>query len=373
MSSEPKLKKLEHWFKAFIFGVFKLFLKKGQKDFVPLVGSKIEKVLFLRPEKIGDMVISFPVFDGLKKHFPHIQISILGSPRNLPIIKNDPRFDKIYLYTKKPWLDFKTLLAMRRGKYDCVVDMIGDDSVTALFLTQLSAPGKPRIGISKVKYREYYDFNYSYRLGNTGHIVDNTLKLLEAFQINSDQVSGYAAPYICEADNEKAGAFFNKMTGDKNNLMKFGYNLSAGAPTRIWAEEKSIDLLRRITETYKNCKIILFTVPSERNRADGILKKLNGRVELLPDKLNLIEVSAMIARLDIMISPDTSLVHIARALKVPVVGLYSRYMKNFLLWRPYGQEHGAVVSGNDDNIFDITVDQVFDTFNEVVHEKLERV
>lgn len=373
MSSERKLKKLEHGFKAFFFGTFKLFLKKGQKDFVPLDGSKLRKVLFLRPEKIGDMVISFPVFDGLKQHFPHIKISILGSPRNLPIIKNDPRFDKIYLYTKKPTKDFKTLLKMRKGKYDCVVDMIGDDSVTALFLSQLSAPGKPRIGVGKNKYREYYDFNYSYRRDNTGHVVENTLKLLEAFDIESEKVSGYAAPFIKDDEKKKAAAFFDHFTNGNNNMMTVGYNLSAGAPTRIWAEEKSIELIKRITDKHPNCKVVLFTVPSERNRADEILNQLNGRVELVPDKLNLTEVSAIIAQLDIMISPDTSLVHIARAQQVPVVGLYSRFMKNFLLWRPYDQKTGAVVSGNDDNIFDITVDQVFNTFNEVVREKMERV
>lgn len=370
---DRKLKELEHKFKAFFFGTFKLFLKKGRKDFVPLDGGKLKKVLFLRPEKIGDMVISFPVFDGLKQHFPQVKIAILGSPRSLPIIKSDPRFDKIYIYTKKPLRDFKTLLEMRRGNYDCVVDMIGNDSVTALFLSQLSAPGKPRIGVGKKKYREYYDFNYSYRLENTGHIVENTLKLLEAFNIDSSKVSGYAPPHIPDADNQKADQFMKQIGNGQSDMMRIGYNLSAGAPSRIWAEEKSVELLKRITDKYENCKIILFTVPSERNRADGILKKLNGRVLLVPDKLNLTEASAMIARLDIMISPDTSLVHIARAQNVPVVGLYSRYMKNFLLWRPYDQERGAVVSGNDHNIFDITVDQVFDTFNEVVREKLERV
>ncbi len=191
-----RLKPLEHWFKAFFFNVFKKLLKKGQADFKPLDGNQIRKVLFLRPEKIGDMVISFPVFDGLKKHFPHIKIAILGSPTNYAIIKDDPRFDTIYIYKKKPVHDIKTLMAMRKGGYDCVVDMIGNDSVTALFLSQLCAPGKPRIGVGKVKYREYYDFNYDHRLGNTGHIIENTLKLLNAFDIDSEQVECYAEPHI---------------------------------------------------------------------------------------------------------------------------------------------------------------------------------
>ena len=67
-----------------------------------------------------------------------------------------------------------------------------------------------------------------------------------------------------------------------------------------------------------------------------------------------------------MITPDTSLVHIARSFKVPVIGLYSRFMKNFMLWRPYDQEVGSAVSGNDDNIHDITVDKVFENFKKLM-------
>ena len=364
-----RLKPLEHRFKAFFFNLFKSTLKKGQKDFKPLDGIQMKRVLFLRPEKIGDMIISLPVFDGLSQRFPHIKIAILGSPTNYGIIKDDPRFDEIYLYTKNVPRDIRTLMAMRRGNYDCVVDMIGNDSVTALFLSQMCAPGKPRIGVGKVKFREYYDFNYDHRLGNTGHIIENTLKILNAFDIDSDKISGYAEPYIKEEADARARAFFEQINGGNREALKIGYNLSAGSVTRVWAQEKSIELLRKISSHTDGGKIILFTIPSERKRALVLKEKLGDGVELVPDKLNLIEAAAVIRYLDLLISPDTSLVHIARSMKVPVVGLYSRYMKNFLLWRPYGQEKGAVVSGCDGNIFDITVDQVMETFTEVINNR----
>ena len=93
-------------------------------------------------------------------------------------------------------------------------------------------------------------------------------------------------------------------------------------------------------------------------------------MHLVPNGLNLTEASAVISKLDVLISPDTSLVHIARALRVPVVGLYSRFQKNFLLWRPYDQDVGAVVSGNDGNIFDISVNDVFRTFVRVTKQMI---
>jgi ADP-heptose:LPS heptosyltransferase len=360
-----RLKPLEKMFKAAFFATFRRLLRKGRKDFRPLDGSRIRSVLFLRPEKIGDMVISFPVFDGLRKTFPHIRIAVLGSPRNYEIIKNDPRFDKVYLYRKNV-RDLLEVFAMRRARYDCVVDMIGNDSVTALFLSQLCARGKPRIGVGKKASSEYYDFNYDHRLGNTGHIVENTLKLLTAFGIDTDTIDPYAPPFIEDAAWEKAETFLAKISNGLPRL-KIGYNLSAGSPTRVWAMEKSRQLVNRICDERKDSQVVLITAPSERKRADELEQKLGlDRVCQSPPKLSLTEVSALVAKLDLLISPDTSLVHIARAFKVPVVGLYSRYMKNFLLWRPYDQQTGAVVSDNDDNIFDITVDQVFDVFSQVL-------
>jgi ADP-heptose:LPS heptosyltransferase len=356
-----KLKPIEHKFKALFFRLFEKSLKRGSADFRPLDGSQMKKVLFLRPEKIGDMVISLPVFDGLIQFYPHIKISILGSPKNFPLIKNDPRFERIYLYSKSALRDLPEFYRIRKERYDCVVDMICDDSVTALFLSQFLAPGKPRIGVGKKKFREFYDFNFDHRLGNTGHIIENTLKLLEAFGIDSARVSPYAPPYLGNGSRAKAEAFFSTF----HDTLKVGINLSAGSPTRVWEEANYQTLTNRISTVKPESQIILFTIPSERNRAMRIAQSVESDVKIIPENLGLTDVCAMISKLDVLISPDTSLVHIARALQVPVVGLYTRFMKNYLLWRPYGQEIGSVISGNDDNIHDITVDSVLETLLKV--------
>jgi len=356
-----RLKPIEHAFKASVFLLTRLLLKRKSSDFRPLDGAALNKVLFLRPEKIGDMVISLPVFDGLKQRFPHIRISILGSPKNEALIRHDPRFDRIFMYRKNLWHDIAELLRIRKEQFDCVVDMIGDDSVTALYLSQLCAPGKPRIGVGKVKFREFYDFNYDPRMGNTGHIIQNTLRLLEAFGIDSRTVDCAAKPYIPPDADKRAAQFMQSIRDNNPESILIGYNLSAGSKTRLWGLENAQVLLNRIREHCPKSRVLLISVKADRPQSEQLAAKLAGVYQVPPD-LSLLEASAILARLDVLISPDTSLVHIARSFDVPVVGLYSRFMKNFLLWRPFGQEVGAVVSGNDGNIHDITVDQVFDAF-----------
>jgi ADP-heptose:LPS heptosyltransferase len=362
------LKSAEHKFKAFFFRLFQWALKKRRGDFVPLDGRTVRKVLFLRPEKIGDMVISLPVFDGLKKHFPHITTAILASPKNYPLIKEDPRFDKIFLYRKNLWRDIREVLAMRRERFDCVIDMVREDSVTTLFLSQMLARGKPRIGIGKDRFQPYYDFHCDDPGDNSHHIIDYTLTLLNAFGIDSTTVSGYAAPYIGKDVSERAERVMNEVADGNKETLKIGLNLSAGAPTRLWQEEKSAELVARILNYQEDCVVILFAMPNDRRRAEQLRRRFTGRVHLIPEGTTLSDVSALISMLDVLITPDTSLVHIARSFRVPVVGLYSCHRKNFRLWRPYGQEVGAVVSPHDDNIFDITVDDVYDTFVQVMRQ-----
>jgi ADP-heptose:LPS heptosyltransferase len=192
---------------------------------------------------------------------------------------------------------------------------------------------------------------------------------LDAFGIDSSKESGYAEPYVKVDERETADKFIRQIENGTKDAFKVGYNLSAGSPTRLWAEEKSISLLNNIMDGNNNAVLILFTAPNERDRADSLKQKLNNRVYIIPENLNLTTVSAIIKRLNILITPDTSLVHIARSFKVPVVGFYSRFMKNFMLWRPFDQEVGAVVSGNDDNIHDITVEQVTTTFNKLIEKE----
>ena len=356
-----KLKPLEHKIKALFFRVFERALKKGSSNFHPINGDKIQRVLFLRPEKLGDMVISFPVFDGLKKFYPHIQISVLGSPRNFPIIKNDPRFENIFMYTKNVRRDLKEFYRIRRRNFDCVVDMICDDSVTALFLSQFLAPGKPRIGVGKMKFKDYYDFNFDHRLNNTGHIIENTLKLLEAFGIDASRVNPFAPPFVSSISKQKARQFFDSLTEFDKHSLKIGLNLSAGADSRAWALNNYRDLADRIGFAFPQASIILFTIPSERPRAVELHTLAKAKMTIIPNNLELPDVCAIISYLDVLVTPDTSLVHIARSFQVPVVGLYTRFMKNYLLWRPFSQESGSVISGNDYNIHDISAEQVFET------------
>ena len=57
--------------------------------------QKSSKVLMLRYDRIGDMIITTPVFREFKSSFPDAEINVLASRSNSIILKNNPHVDNI--------------------------------------------------------------------------------------------------------------------------------------------------------------------------------------------------------------------------------------------------------------------------------------
>jgi ADP-heptose:LPS heptosyltransferase len=349
------IKSAEHKLKAGVFGISRVALKRGRTLSTPLDGRRMKRVLFLRPEKLGDMVISLPVFDAIREAFPHLEVDLLGSPRNQVLVREDPRFHHVYLYRKSLLRDWREVQTMRRRRYDCVFDMIDDDSVTTLFLSQAIAQDAPRVGIGKVRFAPYYDHNHVHADGIGGHILDNALRLLKPFGIDPDQVDHYRRPYVAAESEERAARILAGLSGDGDVI---GFNLSAGKPTRLWPIEKAIRLVQGLVETDARRQVLLITAPADRSRGEAVMAAVSTRVSMAPAGLGLLDVSALLFRLRLLISPDTSLIHIARSARVPVVGLYSGARKNLIRWRPYGQSDGVVAADSEGDLFDVSPDAV---------------
>ncbi|MFH1686039.1 MAG: glycosyltransferase family 9 protein [bacterium] len=360
-----RLKRAEHIVKRLAYVILRLFLKKGKPSHPPLQVSEMDKILLLRPEtKLGDMVVSLPVVDALKQHYPHLKVSIWCSPRNAVLIAGDPRFYKVHLYRKRLPQDLTELRRVRAEKYSCVVDLLCDDSVTSLVLSQYAAPGRPRLGMGKVRFERFYDFDSRTEFDPAQHIILNTLRTIAPLGIVAEDCRGRVEPYLDPAAQNAAADFMSKL-GDEPLGAAVGVNLSSGHPTREWGETKTKELMVRVLRDYTSLRIVAIATPADRQRAREMTRQLGDRVVLVPDGLGIVQVAAIIKHLRLLITPDTALVHIARAFDVPVVSMHTCHARNLALWRPYEQDIGTVVGGSVDDIHDITVDRVYAAFIEV--------
>ena len=85
--------------------------------------KKAKNILFLRYDRIGDMVITTPVFRELKLVYPDINIIVLASKDNQGVLANNPYVDKVFINHKNNLLsDLLLLLKLRKQKLDVCVE-----------------------------------------------------------------------------------------------------------------------------------------------------------------------------------------------------------------------------------------------------------
>ena len=87
---------------------------------------------------------------------------------------------------------------------------------------------------------------------------------------------------------------------------------------------------------YPNCTIFLITSPSNYSANIDIKNNLYDptMVEIVPPTLSVLDAASFVKSMDLLISPDTSLVHFACAYKVPLVAVYTKEKFLFKQWQP---------------------------------------
>ncbi len=356
------VKRLESAVRNVVLALFALVWRRGDSAKIPVDGSKLKKILILRPDKLGDMVITFPLIDALRRHYPHLKIYLLASERNYPLVKADPRFEKVYIYRKRLFRDIRVVQELRREACDLVIDAVRNDSATTLFLAQLAVKKGTRIGLGKVEHARFYDYNHPENPLQQEHNIDFTLKLLKSFQSDEEQAERYASPFIDNTSRSRAEKLLGQVAGSNDKFWLIGYNASGGRPARRLTYESSLTLLQSLISEHSDLHILLLAAPNDYQICQRLSAQLHQRVYLPPPGLNIVEVSALISRLSLLLSPDTSLIHIARSFRVPVIGLYTASARNYEHWHPYGQRDGVVLSRNEYDIHDISLPEILEMF-----------
>src|ERR1051326_8093150 len=81
------------------------------------------RVLFLRPDRIGDMIVSTGVLHAISQSDPAIELDVRASPANAPVARGQPFIrDVIVFDRKRPWRGPAMLVRLRAAEYDAVVD-----------------------------------------------------------------------------------------------------------------------------------------------------------------------------------------------------------------------------------------------------------
>jgi len=360
------LKNTEIFFKWMVLVWFVVLggIKRCRDNFDP---RKIRRVLFVRHDKLGDMIISLPIFHNLKRLMPNIEIDVLCGRDNHMIISHDPHISNIMYYKKKPLADLKRILHMRKRRYDAVVDMTFGESVTATILLSLIGPGSFKLGVGKDRLKQFFDSVVPPEAVEGPHIIRTTASILKLFGISLDDCNLIPRMYLVEEDEAKATEFLKPLRAKHEMLI--GINLSAGRPARTWPVERYVEFLKMFRSAYPDAAIILSSAPNERGKIDEVMRTHKENVYYVPEGYSIREIAGLLKHLDFLLTPDTSIGHIASCVDLPSLAMYPGNMENFAIWEPFNPCVRAINSPDFYRIEYLPVEPVYEAFCRVIEEE----
>jgi lipopolysaccharide heptosyltransferase II len=289
----------------------------------------VSSILFLRHDRIGDMVQSTAALKALRKGYPDAMITVLASERNYEILKYNHNIDDIVIY--KGISQF--IREIRPRDFDLVIDPFVTHELKQAFMTCL-AGGKYRIGFEE-SGREIF-FNVKGPLPvSPKQMVDLLLDLAEL----AGGKRGGCEPEVFVSDMEtKWATRFLAEKGIGADQAIIGIHPGAHYPSQRWAAEGFGELARRILQQGK-AKVILLGSHDETGLLEEVKKSVGADTQIFSCE-NIREFMALLSRCDLLVCNNSGPLHIASALKVPTVSMVGPTVTP--LWLPYGENNVVI-------------------------------
>ena len=332
-----------------------------------LKDNNIKSILFLRYDgKIGDMIVNSLMFHEIKKVYPDIKIGVVARGAAVDIIRENPNVDKIYEYYKDRKKIKDLALKIKEEKYDLLIDFSEMLRVNQMMLINLCG-ARINIGLDR---KDWKLFDLSIESGRdfkwTEHITKRYLAYLVKLGLKKENIDISYDIYL--KDEKKYEVFFNEIKESKKLILN-PYGASKHKSFSIETLENIINYLKD-----KDIAIILVYFGDKYKELELLEKKY--KYIYIPEKIeSILDTAILIKKSDYVISPDTSIVHIASAFNKKMITVYppkgGKYGVDHLVWAPKS-EYSKVIFCKDKTG---TYDEIdINTFNlEEIKEEISKI
>ena len=279
---------------------------------------EFERVLIVRTDRIGDVVLTLPMVPTLHAKFPGRKISMLLRSYTRELVDGFAGLDSILQYDegKRPKKFFTMLRELRECRFDLVF-VVHPTFRLALLLLFAGVP--IRVGTG---YRWYsFLFNrrvFEHRKTAERHEAEYNLSLLQAIGCDIRSIPSITLSLSQAAKDAAAHEFFRLG-------MRVGENLvilhpGSGGSARDWSARNFGDLARELKSD--GCTVVVTGSSSEEPLVEEVVRRSNGSAVASAGRLSLKELAAFIGSARLFVSNSTGPLHIAAALDTPVIAFY---------------------------------------------------
>jgi heptosyltransferase-3 len=316
-------------------------LNKNQK-----IVFEAKSIAIIRTDKIGDMVLTLPLFQALKKRFPEKKIVMIASQYTKALLESTLNENEYYCIENQD--DLKRYLF--KNKID-----------VAFFprprfneaLSSLAARVKLRIGSA---YR-LYSFLFNYKIKDHRKIAKYHEAEYNVRMLSSLLEENITVELIKPKVTDQSLESLNKIL----SLYNFDYNMKfiilhpgSGGSARDW----SIDNFQKLNSELLNLgyQTIITGVKSELEICSKVSS--SSTAINLCGKLEFDELLALISKATMLIANSTGVIHLAASLNIATIGFYPNTSHlSSKRWGPYSNKSNIISppnSSDDMNLIKIS-------------------
>jgi heptosyltransferase-2 len=291
------------------------------------------KFLIIQTAFIGDVILALPLVQVLRRNFPNSKIDFMLIPKTSELLKNHPDLDEVIIFDKKGkdrglrgLVKISKIISMKN--YD--VAIIPHRSFRSAVIPFLAGV-KIRIGFDKSPFNFLYTNVVNYK---KIHEIERNLSLLEPFGI---KVNSKEFPNLFPPDDDKN--YIDKILSNINSKL---VGIAPGSiwATKRWLKERFAELVGLLV---KDGFAVVLIGGSEDFELCEEIKKNSGFKDVYNfcGKLNLLQSAELIRRCILLVSNDSAPMHIAVAMRTPVVAIFGPTIPEFGFY-PYGDRDKIV-------------------------------
>ena len=325
----------------------------------PLDLDSVGSVLILNLNgKLGDALMISLLVDALARARPELSISIGTTEEYVEYWRRHPAVRQVATFPTSHRARRSVFRRVRearraarpfRGRFDLVVSLepYAAPDHFALFRTLRA---RTNVGFNKHVYRL---FTYSLEERRHGvaatSVAERTARVMEVFGREVDvRALRFSVPFDRE-DAEAASEALGPLPAGTSRLL---LNTYGAGKEKVLEPHSVVRAVAEIRRTGYGGAIVASLPPGREATFLEALREaaLDGNVTSIPPMADFFKLFALVSLVDVVVSPDTSVGHIAAAFGKPQVCLFARSGTIPAAWRPYSERCLCVVSTDGRNV-----------------------
>lgn len=314
-------------------------LKGNEVTLFSMVNPTYHSIIIRMPNWIGDAVMATPVIHDLRQAYPDAKLTVMAKAPLAPLFFGHPDVDEIFSYTLPNGflrkIDHRDIIKrIKQGKYDLGVLLPNSFSSAWWFWR---GDVKTRLGFNADGRRFLLTHGIPFpKERGKEHLVTTYKKLLVPLGISVS--TSMPALYITQEERDAVKAILKRNHVPESDTL-IGINPGAAyGSAKCWLPERFKAVTEKLLEK-PGRTILYFGDAAGAPLVKEICKGFSSRVINLSGMTTLRELITLIGTCKAFLTNDSGPMHIAAALKTPLVALFGS--TNDVATGPY--QHGIVI------------------------------